>query len=175
MNLEAAPARRTTWRPAVFACLMLLAACAQAQFTYVTNNGTITITGFAGFSNSASIPSTINGRLVTAIGSDAFNKHTMLKDVTIPYSVTNIGSPAFSGCTGLGKVTFGNSITSIGSGAFEECASLTSALFQGNAPSVNGGAGSADRSVFAGESGTVYYLPGTTGWASTFGGWPTAL
>jgi hypothetical protein len=39
---------------------------------------------------------------------------------------------------------------------------------------VNGGAGSADSTVFSGESGTVYYLPGTTGWGATFGGWPTA-
>ncbi len=28
---------------------------------------------------------------------------------------------------------------------------------------------------FPANSGTVYYLPGTTGWGSTFGGWPTAL
>jgi hypothetical protein len=54
---------------------------------------------------------------------------------------------------------------------FFDCASLTKALFQGNAPTVNYGA---DTTVFFGESGTVYYLPGTTGWTNTFGGWPTA-
>jgi len=39
---------------------------------------------------------------------------------------------------------------------------------------VNGGAGSADNTVFGGESGTAYYLQGATGWGATFGGWPTA-
>jgi len=29
--------------------------------------------------------------------------------------------------------------------------------------------------VFLGDNNTVYYLPGTTGWGSTFGGRPTAL
>ena len=30
--------------------------------------------------------------------------------------------------------------------------------------------------IFAfGGNASVYYLPGTTGWTSTFGGWPTAL
>jgi len=58
--------------------------------------------------------------------------------------------------------------------AFGCCHSLINAFFEGNAPTVNGGGGSADTTVFSGESGMVYYLPGTTGWASTFGGWPTA-
>jgi len=48
------------------------------------------------------------------------------------------------------------------------------AYFQGNAPSVDGVAGSADTSIFNGESGTVFYPAGATGWGSTFGGWPTA-
>jgi hypothetical protein len=53
--------------------------------------------------------------------------------------------------------------------------------FQGNAPSVlqdSGDSipGSADNTVFYNSgSGTAYYVPGTTGWGVTFGGWPTAL
>jgi len=39
---------------------------------------------------------------------------------------------------------------------------------------VDGVAGSADGSVLYGDTGTVYYLPGTSGWGSSFGGWPTA-
>jgi hypothetical protein len=42
--------------------------------------------------------------------------------------------------------------------------------FQGNSPSLGGS------SVFVGDTHPiVYYLPGTTGWTSTFGGRPTAL
>ena len=49
-----------------------------------------------------------------------------------------------------------------------DCTSLTGVYFQGNAPSLAGS------SVFDGDNhATVYYLPGTTGWGSTFGGRPT--
>jgi hypothetical protein len=49
------------------------------------------------------------------------------------------------------------------------------AYFQGNALKVDGVAGSADTTVFSGVTGKAYYVPGTTGWSSTFGGLPTAL
>jgi hypothetical protein len=38
-----------------------------------------------------------------------------------------------------------------------------------------GNAPRGDTTVFNGESGTAYYLPGTLGWTNRFGGWPTAL
>jgi hypothetical protein len=60
-----------------------------------------------------------------------------------------------------------------GSGYAFEGSGLHQAYFQGNAPLVDGVAGSADSTVFQGESGTVYYYAGTTGWGSTHGGWPT--
>ena len=36
------------------------------------------------------------------------------------------------------------------------------------------GPGSADTTVFEGETGTAYYASDTSGWDATFGGWPTA-
>ena len=71
-------------------------------------------------------------------------------------------------CFGLTSVTIGTSVTSIGSEAFWDCSSLTAAYFQGNAPPDDG-------TAFNGDSATVYYLPGTTGWGATFGSRPTAL
>jgi hypothetical protein len=48
--------------------------------------------------------------------------------------------------------------------------------FLGNAPSVVGiGPGSADITVFEGETGTACYTVNTTGWGTSFGGWQTAL
>jgi hypothetical protein len=91
----------------------------------------------------------------------------------VPNSVTTVGSFAFEYCSGLTNAAIPNSVTNIGSDAFALCG-LREAYFQGNAPLVNGGAGSADTSVFYRDSGTVFYQPGTTGWAATFGGWPTA-
>jgi len=60
-------------------------------------------------------------------------------------------------------------VTNIGDSAFADCTRLTSITFQGNMPS--GGS-----SVFQGATqATVYYLPGATGWAATFGGRPAVL
>jgi hypothetical protein len=61
------------------------------------------------------------------------------------------------------------SVTSIGAGAFANCTSLIGIYFLGDAPR-------ADLSPFGKRDYvTSYYLPGTTGWESTFGGRPTAL
>ncbi|MHC1767419.1 MAG: leucine-rich repeat domain-containing protein [Verrucomicrobiia bacterium] len=87
----------------------------------------------------------------------------------IPNSVTTIGEVAFSGCTSLTSVTIPNSVTSIGFEAFGDCTSLSGVYFEGNAPVIWGPGDS------IGSNGTVYYLPGTTGWGTTFGGRPTAL
>jgi len=111
---------------------------------------------------------------VLSIGGGAFNSCSGLLGVTLPDSVISIGVGAFANCSGLTNVTIGHSVTSIGSFAFASCTNLHAVYFQGNAPSVNGGLGSADSTVFHDESGTVYYVPGTSGWVGTFGGWPTA-
>jgi hypothetical protein len=87
---------------------------------------------------------------------------------TIPNSVTNIGDFAFCFCASLSGVTIPNSVTNIGDEAFCGCTSLAGVYFQGNVPSIGS-------LVFLGDNNTtVYYLPGTTGWGSTFGGRPTA-
>jgi len=202
-------------------CAALLPAVAQAQFTFTTNTGAITIVNYTGSgSHAVTIPDTTNGYPVTSIGDDAFqgssvtgvaiganvttigayafddcenltsmtipNTVTKLGDdafydcirlagVTIGTGVTSIGEDVFGNCTKLASVTIPNTVTNLGDFAFEACTSLTTAYFFGNAPGVNGGSGNADSTAFYGESGTVYFIPGTTGWGATFGGWPTAL
>jgi hypothetical protein len=138
-------------------------------FSCTINKGTITITKYTGSGGAVTIPDTINGLPVTSIGYGAFYRCTSLTSVTIPDNVTSIGNNAFYHCTSLINVTIGNSVTSIGNNAFDKCTSLTGVFFQGNAPSIGS-------SVFSGDnSTTVYYLPGTTGWSSSFAGCPTAL
>jgi hypothetical protein len=96
----------------------------QIPFTYTTNNGTITITGYTGSGGAVSIPSIITGLPVTSIGNSTFIYCSSLTSVTIPDSVTNIGNTAFCWCTNLTSVTIPSSVTSIGNAAFRCCTNL---------------------------------------------------
>lgn len=107
---------------------------------------------------------------VPYIGDAMFASCVSLANVAIPDSVTNIGSQAFDDCWSLINIIIPSKVISIGDGAFGSCYdNLAGVYFQGNAPSVGSSVFYCDNNV------TVYYLPGTTGWASTFGGRPTAL
>jgi hypothetical protein len=118
-----------------------------------------------GKAGSYTIPSS-----VTSIGVDAFAYCNNLTSVAIPNSVSSIGRFTFFSCSGLTNVTIPNSVTTIEYLGFYSCSSLTAVHFQGNAPSGDGD------SVFLGDDNlTIYYLPGTTGWGTTFDYRPTSL
>ena len=77
----------------------------QAQFDYVTDKDTISVTGYSGSESDVAIPSTINGLPVTSIWRWAFVNRASLRSVTIPDSVTSVVVKAFSGCTSLTAIT----------------------------------------------------------------------
>ena len=108
----------------------------QAQFTYTTNNGTITITKYTGTNSAVVIPDTITGLPVTSIGIEAFY-NSSITSVTIPNSVTSIGDNAF-GFTGLTSITIPNSVTNLGS-AFYDCTSLTNVTIPNSVTSIGDG------------------------------------
>jgi hypothetical protein len=98
---------------------------AEAQdFTYTTNNGTLTITGYTGTNDMVVIPSAINGLPVTSIGTNSFDGSGIM-DVSISDTVINIGANAFLGCTSLTNISFGNGVVNIDSWAFYYCTNLT--------------------------------------------------
>lgn len=87
-------------------------------FTFTTNNGAITISGYTGVGSAIVIPTTINGYPVISIGDSAFLGVTNLTSVTIPSSVINIGSQAFENCSNLTSVTISNGVVAVGTNAF---------------------------------------------------------
>jgi hypothetical protein len=159
--------------------------------TSYTIPGSVTSIALVGFGNCYSLTNVTIPDSVTSIQSTAFGYCTSLTSISIPNSVTNlwytfqqctsltsvtigtnvtsIGDKTFSDCTSLTSITIPNSVTHIEYGAFQNCTGLTAVYFKGNAPS-------GDSSAFTGDNNAiVYYLPGTTGWGTTFGGRPTVL
>jgi len=114
---------------------------APSAFTYTVSGGLVTITGYTGAGGAVTVPSTIAGDPVVAIGANAFASHSSITSVTIP-----------------------NSVTSIGASAFASDANLVSITFLGNAPTVSSTAFQGD------SSASITYFSGTTGWTTPFAG-----
>ena len=97
----------------------------ESDYTYnALDDGTIEITGYSGSAENIVIPAQIDGKSVTRIGNNAFEKSSA-KEIVIPDSVTDIEQYAFEGCTSLSDITLPDSLTSIGLSAFESCTALT--------------------------------------------------
>jgi hypothetical protein len=129
--LSVNPLAASLWRrlasPWILPLLMLTlpVAAVEAQYSYTTNNGVVTITQYTGPGGTVTIPAVIAGLPVTSIGTLAFAYSTTVTNVTIPNSVTNIGVAAFTDCTRLTSVTIGTKVSRIGDQAFFDCAGLT--------------------------------------------------
>lgn len=97
------------------------------DFEYTVNaDGTVTITGYIGVSEDATIviPGTIEGGQVTEIGASAFSGQLM-KVVILPDALLTIGESAFERCTRLTAVRGGRHVTSYGANAFWHCIELS--------------------------------------------------
>ena len=90
----------------------------------ILDDGTVEINKYNGTASSVSVPSTVDGKKVTKIGSWAFSDCNSLTSVTIPNGVTSIEESAFSNCTSLIGITIPNSVTRIGGWVFYHCTSL---------------------------------------------------
>ena len=83
------------------------------QYSISELNGLIIIEGYTGTESVIEIPSAINGKAVTEIGSDAFKNNGTITEVSIPSSVRSIRNDAFSYCTSLRKVNLSEGLTEI--------------------------------------------------------------
>src|SRR5208337_4886623 len=95
--------------PILLGLLLLTAQAAQAQFNYITNNGSIIITGYTGPTGPVTIPATISGLPVTAIQGPAGFEDKNITSVAIPASVTNIQAGEFAPNTVLTVFTVDSS------------------------------------------------------------------
>lgn len=140
-----------------------------SSLTNVAIPNRVTHVSGAAFYGCTSLESVTIPDSVTLIDSRAFQGCASLASVAIPSSVTSIDVQTFAGCTSLATMVIPSTITSVAFQAFYGCTNLTEIDFQGNAPDLGS-------SVFDGDGkATAYYLPGTTGWAATFGGIPAVL
>ena len=138
-----------------------------SKMTSVAIGDSVTSIGYTAFAYCTSLTNVTIPNSVTTIGDEAFMNCSKMTSVAIGDSVTSIGGWAFYYCSNLANVTIGDSVANIGDYAYEDCSNLVSVYFQGNAPSAN-------CNVFSYDPVTVYYLPGTTGWGTTFACVPTA-
>ncbi len=99
---------------------------AAQKFTYTVNaDGTAAITGYTGTGTDVTVPETLDGYTVTAIGADAF-RGTAAVNVTLPDTLTVVKAYAFRDCGGLESVSIPGAQAVIEGAAFDGCTKLTS-------------------------------------------------
>lgn len=88
---------------------------------------------------------------------------------SIPAGITKIRSQAFERCSKLTSIIVPSTVTNIGGQTFYYCSNLSGVFFKGDPPAFGSYLFTNANNVI------VYYLPGTTGWTSTFAGRPAVL
>lgn len=95
------------------------------EFSYIIENGGVTITKYNGSKTSVQIPNQIEQLPVLKIGRNAFAE-SKVRSVTLPSSCKEVDWFAFYGCFALTTIYISNDVTNIGYGAFDSCSkSLT--------------------------------------------------
>ncbi len=110
---------------AMLSCLCIPAFAAEnSKFKYDIIGSEIRITGYTGNESSVVIPDSLNGRIVTEIGSNSFSGKTFLKSIELPETLKIIAQDAFKNCTSLETIVIPSAVSNISEYAFAGCLSL---------------------------------------------------
>lgn len=115
----------------------------KAGLEYSENGSGYTVVGMGDSTDeNLTIPSTYNGKRVTAIADGAFANSSSLVSVSIPATVEFIGASAFENCTSLKSVTFGENslLETVENHAFYGCKGLTAVMLPANVENLGAGA-----------------------------------
>ena len=116
---------------ALFACFAVAEseAITEGDYAYCVNeDGTCTILACKSTEAEITIPETIDGYTVSALGEcvfyDGYGDNETLKKVIVPACVRKIANEAFWNCTALETVVLNEGLESIGVNAFGNCSEL---------------------------------------------------
>lgn len=101
----------------------------ESVWAYTLAGGAATVTKYNGKRTSVTVPATLGGNTVTAIGDGAFLNKTRITRVALPSAVVSIGKSAFEGCVKLAAVGIPEGVVSLGDAAFKGCYALGSVSF----------------------------------------------
>jgi hypothetical protein len=87
-----------------------------ADYQWVTNGESITITNYIGAGGALVVPMAINGLPVTRIEANAFASEVNITSITVPEGILCIGDNAFASLDNVTSITLPNSVTNIGFG-----------------------------------------------------------
>ena len=108
------------------------------EYTVNDDGNTVTITKYNGSATDLTVPYSINGKKVTAIGDYAFYWRSSLVTVKLPSGLLDIQQYAFAICENMSQITLPSGLSFIGDYAFYKCESLTSITLPSSLKSIGG-------------------------------------
>lgn len=98
----------------------------DGAFQYMVNDaGDAVLTGYTGTQTAVTVPDTLGGHVLRAVGDRVFGGRHELKHVTLPDTVTTMGDRVFYDCTSLQSVRLSRALQTLGDWTFYNCAALT--------------------------------------------------
>ena len=84
----------------------------------------VSIMKYIGNDTEITLPTEINGKVVTSVDANAFANNTNLTKVTVPENISYIGEAAFGGCSNIQKIVIENDNIALEENTFENCNNL---------------------------------------------------